>query len=300
VTESSTGPALSAAERRAAETLLTDAWGQRTEVRAAEAIWDRSHVVRLHLGTDRTAVLKRRGERERDRRDLGFEVELASLEYLNAMPEPVAPRLLAADPDAGIMLIEDLGPGPSLADSLLTGGREQAQADLIAYARALGSLHAWSTGRRDRLAELRARHAPGATTTPRWMAAVGPGKDAFLGAAAALGLPTGGAGDEIDELGTMLNATAPLGLVHGDACPDNVRIADGSCRIFDFETSGWGPVALDAAHLLAPFPSCWCFARLPAEVAARPSAPTAPGSRPRPSTRARTGMPRWRPPWPAG
>ena len=43
--------------------------------------------------------------------------------------------------------------------------------------------------------------------------------------------------------------------------------ADG-CRIFDFEISGWGPVVLDAVYLLAPFPSCWCFARLPAEVAA--------------------------------
>jgi hypothetical protein len=80
-------------------------------------------------------------------------------------------------------------------------------------------------------------------------------------------VPTGGAGDEIDELGALLNATGPLALVHGDACPDNVRIVDGSCRIFDFEISGWGPVAFDAAHLLAPFPTCWCFARLPAEVA---------------------------------
>jgi Phosphotransferase enzyme family len=58
------------------------------------------------------------------------------------------------------------------------------------------------------------------------------------------------------------------GLVHGDACPDNVRLAGGACRIFDFESSGWGSVALDAAYLLAPFPSCWCFGRLPAEVAA--------------------------------
>jgi hypothetical protein len=32
--------------------------------------------------------------------------------------------------------------------------------------------------------------------------------------------------------------------------------------------AGWGSVVLDAAYLLAPFPSCWCFADLPAEVAA--------------------------------
>ena len=65
-----------------------------------------------------------------------------------------------------------------------------------------------------------------------------------------------------------MNGTGYLGLVHGDACPDNMRFRADGCRIFDFETSGWGPVVLDAAYLLAPFPSCWCFARLPAQVAA--------------------------------
>jgi hypothetical protein len=100
VTEPSAGPALSAAETKAAETLLTEAWGERTEVRAAEPIWDRSHVVRLqvgagHLGAGRSAVLKRRGGPEHDPQDLGFGIELAALEYLNAMPVPMAPRLLA-------------------------------------------------------------------------------------------------------------------------------------------------------------------------------------------------------------
>ena len=66
----------------------------------------------------------------------------------------------------------------------------------------------------------------------------------------------------------MLNETGYHGLVHGDACPDNVRFSGGRCRIFDFEHSGWGPVVLDASYLLAPFPSCWCFGRLPASVAA--------------------------------
>jgi Ser/Thr protein kinase RdoA (MazF antagonist) len=268
VTESAAGPALPPAERQAAEALLADARGERTEIRAAEAIWDRSHVVRLHLGADRSVVLKRRGDQEPGVQDWSLEIELAALEYLNAMPAPVAPRLLAADPDVGILLMEDLGPGASLADSLLTGQRGQAKADLIAYARALGSLHAWSTQRPDELAELRARYAPGAMTGTMWMSRFESRKDAFLGAVATLGRPVGAARDEINELGATLNATGFHGLVHGDACPDNVRIVDGRCRIFDFETSGWGPVALDAVYLLAPFPTCWCFARLPAEVAA--------------------------------
>ena len=44
-----------------------------------------------------------------------------------------------------------------------------------------------------------------------------------------------------------LTETGYRGLVHGDACPDNVRFLDGRCRIFDFEHSGWGAVALDAS-----------------------------------------------------
>jgi Ser/Thr protein kinase RdoA (MazF antagonist) len=245
-------PALSAAETRAAEALLARVWGPGTSVHAAEPIWDRSHVIRLHLATDRSVVMKKRADKD------SFGVELAALQYLNGMPEPVAPRLLGADADAGILLMEDLGPGASLADSLLTGDRSRVQADLVSYAEALGAMHAWSM-RRPRGPSL---------GTPPWPGAVARGKDALLGAAASLGLPAAGGGTEIDQLCVMLNETGYHGLVHGDPCPDNVRFLDGRCRIFDFEHSGWGAVVLDASYLLAPFPSCWCFGRLPASVAA--------------------------------
>ena len=104
---SAAGAMLSAAEARAAEALLANAWGEPVEVRAAAAIWERRHVVRLSLDTGRTAVLKRRRDRGGWRGGPAFRVELAALEYLNAMPEPVAPRLLGADAEAGILLIED-------------------------------------------------------------------------------------------------------------------------------------------------------------------------------------------------
>jgi hypothetical protein len=244
-------PALSAAETRAAEALLARVWGP-TSVRAAEPIWNRTHVVRLQLAAGRSVVLKKRGDGD------SFGVELAALEYLNQMPEPIAPRLLGADAEAGILLMEDLGPGPSLADSLLTGDRSRVSADLVSYAEALGSVHAWSMGRpRDpRLG------------APPWPADVARGKDAFLGAALSLGLPAADAGTEIDQLSLLLNGPGYQGLAHGDPCPDNVRFLDGRCRIFDFEHSGWGPVVMDASCLLAPFPTCWCFGRLPASVAA--------------------------------
>jgi Ser/Thr protein kinase RdoA (MazF antagonist) len=268
VTNSPAQRVLTVAEEQAAAALLAAAWGERAEIRAAETIWNRRHVVRLDCGPDRPVVLKRRGAQEHGRRGLGFGVELAALEYLSAMPVPVAPRLLGADPDVGIVLMEDLGTGASLADSLLGGDRARAEADLVAYARALGALHAWSMGHPGDLAGLRARYAPGAPVSPAWISAVEGGGDAFLGVAASLGLPADGARPEIAEVAVMLTGPGYAGLVHGDACPDNVQLLGGTCRIFDFEISGWASVALDASYLLAPFPSCWCFASLPAEVAA--------------------------------
>jgi hypothetical protein len=123
-------------------------------------------------------------------------------------------------------------------------------------------------GRPDELAGLLDRYCPEAPPGPAWLRDVADGPDAFLSAVAAVGLAAGGVAAEIGQLPWMLNGPGYLGPVHSDACPDNVRLLTDGARIFDFETSGWGPVALDAAYLLAPFPSCWCFAGLPATAAA--------------------------------
>ena len=264
--DSTPPPALPEGGRRAAEALLTRALGEPAEVQSAEPLWDRGHVFRLHLAPARAVILKRK----RGQGPIGAQLfgdELAALNYLNAMPVPVAPRLLGADVRAGLLLMEDLGNGATLADSLMAAGRERVQAELIAYARALGSLHAWSMGHAGAAAGVRARHGPGDEAAPRWRDAVQRGKEPFLAAAARLGIARHGVAGEIDHVHRMIIGTSYLGLVHGDPCPDNVRLIDGTCRIVDFETAGWGPVAYDAAYLLAPFPSCWCFARLPAEVA---------------------------------
>jgi Ser/Thr protein kinase RdoA (MazF antagonist) len=256
---------LSAGQTRAATAILARAWGEPVTLETAEPIWERSHVVRLGAAAGRTAVLKR--ERKHGRSWPTFDMEAAVLDYLNAMPVPVAPRLFGTDADAGILIMEDLGEGSSLADSLLAGPRDRVQADLVAYGRALGSLHAWSMGHPGGLAGLRAKLAPGAAPETKWLEVIRRHGPVFLSAAASLGVAVDGVAEEIDQIVAMVSGTGYAGLVHGDACPDNVRITGGNCRIFDFETSGWGTVAFDAAYLVAPFPSCWCFAALPAEVA---------------------------------
>jgi hypothetical protein len=226
--------------------------------------------VRLRLADDdRTVVLKRPREQNFGDRSRGFEAELAALEFLRPMPSAVAPRLLGADVSAGILIMEDLGPGSSLADSLLGSDRGRVGTDLIRYARAIGAMHAWSIGRSGEYSEIQARlgGAPDAAQPPDWMDAIARSKEPFLEMAAQLGLSTDGVSREIDALGGMMEGAGYVGLVHSDLCPDNTHITDGQCRIIDFETSGWGPITLDVAYLLAPFPSCWCFASLPAETA---------------------------------
>jgi Ser/Thr protein kinase RdoA (MazF antagonist) len=253
-----------------AEALLARRWGTSVVVRDAEKIWDRSHIVRLRVaGDNRTVVLKRPRQENFGDRTRGFDAELAALEFLSPMEPAVAPRLLGADAAAGILIMEDLGPGSSLADSLLGSDRSRAEADLISYARAIAAMHAWSIGRSREYAELRARLAGAADgeARPDWMDAITGSKEPFLAMAAQLGLATDGVDQEIDSLEALMGGAGYVGLVHSDLCPDNTHIADGSCRIIDFETSGWGPIALDVAYLLAPFPSCWCFASLPAEAA---------------------------------
>jgi hypothetical protein len=212
---------LTAAETNVAESLLAEALGRPVAVRSAETIWGRSHIMRLHLAdADDSVVLKRRRSENFGGRVRGFGAELAALEFLNAEETAVAPRLIGASAD--LLLMEDLGPGSSLAHSLLNRDRDRAEAE---------------------------------------------GKEPLLEVAARLGLPVDGAGAEIDSLDALMRGSGYTGLVHGDPCPDNTHIVDGNCRIFDFETTGWGPFALDASYLLAPFPSCWCFASLPAQAA---------------------------------
>jgi hypothetical protein len=128
-------------------------------------------------------------------------------------------------------------------------------------------MHAWSMGRAASFSSVRARRAPSVPAGPEWPDRVAEGKEPLLEVAARLGLSVEGAAAEIDSLDGLMHGSGYTGLVHGDPCPDNTHIADGSCRIFDFETAGWGPLALDASYLLAPFPSCWCFASLPAPAA---------------------------------
>jgi len=211
----------------------------------------------------------RRGELEQ------LQNERAALEFLTAIGSALGPRLLAADDDAGILVIEDLGAGPALEDLLLGSDPSVAERGLVAFAGTLGRLHAATVGHATEYYQVRSRRGP-----------VDPAVDriSILGVdiARAWGhlrkivadcpyIPTPqGVDSDVDGLLRVLSEPGSyLAFSNGDTCPANCRMLDGGVRFIDFEHASFRHASLDAAALRFPFPACGCWSRLPRDVGRR-------------------------------
>ena len=237
---------------------------------AGEVVDGRHHVVRVTAADGRRAIVKRPrapGDSIWGGEPHGLAVEWAALDVLAGLDPPVAPRLLGGDDEAGVVVLEDLSAPGSLADTLLGDDPGRARAHLAAVAAALGRMHAATLGRADAIAAARARRGLPPEATGWWPARLAEARAWCRDEAAALGLTPGPLDAELDRV-AELTSGAYVGLVHGDPCPDNTLLVPGGPRLIDFERAGACSVALDAGYLLAPFPSCWCFGRLPADVLA--------------------------------
>jgi aminoglycoside/choline kinase family phosphotransferase len=179
----------------------------------------------------------------------------------------VGVRLLAADPDQGVMVFEDAGDDPPLlVGPLLHGSPEEAEAALTAYARALGHLHVATW-------KCRAEHEAVVKRTYPLAEVPAPGRRWIEAAAKKLPELLGGTlpAEEVDALARRLESPGDwLSLVHRDPCPDNAILSgDGTAILVDFEFASLGHMLLDASYWRMGFPTCWCAGRVPAEVAAR-------------------------------
>jgi Ser/Thr protein kinase RdoA (MazF antagonist) len=237
--------------------------GQR--VLGAELLWERRHIMRVH--TNGSSVVAKLATKMRDgKMDRGsLQSEAAALTLFHSMPNAVAPRLIGFDPELDLVVMEELPPGEALADFLLLGEPASAQSAMAKLAVALASLHAYSSSREDEYRTISATLTSPKLRRP-WMQRALEDQQSFLTAVGSL-VSTEGLESDVGHALNRLQTTHYRGLVHGDLCPDNVRVIGDGIRIFDFEGSMFGPIALDAAYFLAPFPSCWCFAELPESVA---------------------------------
>jgi hypothetical protein len=191
---------------------------------------------------------------------------------LTVLPREVrAPGVVAQAAAPPVLILEDLGAGPSLADALLGDDPGSAEAALHAWAAAIGALHAATRDSReafraalaDRQGDLPVRDSQLPIDVEDAVRALD--RECTM---LEVRVPSG-AFDELHGLAKRLSGSGLAALTPADACPDNnVRLADGLVLV-DFEGAQWRHVAWDVAYLLVPCPSCWCSWRVPDDVAHR-------------------------------
>jgi len=180
------------------------------------------------------------------------------------------PRLVAEQARPPLLLLNDVGTGPSVAGALLGVDPTAAARAVSDWAATMATLHAATLGTPEAFtAELR-RRTDGAPVPADPTAGLLEDAVASLDSRAGrtgLHVP-GGLRDEAAELLRRLSDPARSALSPADACPDNnVRGASGTLILVDFEGAAFRHVAWDVSYLTVPWPSCWCCWRLPAEVA---------------------------------
>lgn len=178
---------------------------------------------------------------------------------------PGTPRLLAVAAAERVLVMEDLGSAPTLADLLLGDDRDAAWTGARTWAHALGGLLASTRDRAGRVAaELDAAGLTDADTP----AALRAGLDRLTALGGGTpGLPSPPAGSALtrdtDRLVATLarDAAVTRGLAAvtpGDTCPDNAMRTGRGWRFLDAEGATVQHLALDAAYTLLPFATCWC------------------------------------------
>lgn len=204
-----------------------------------------------------------------------FSHEHAALEFLTSLGSAVGPRLLAADEEAGILIMEDLGTGPTLENLLVGDDSSEASQGLVAFAATLGRMHATTSGHVAQYYQIRRR-----------LGSVDPAFDRVsisgieiehawrqLQEIVAMrpSLPTPHAVDaDIHELLHVLSEPcAYLAFSNGDACPANCLLSGDALRLLDFEQASFRHALLDVTALRFPFPACGCWSRLPEDVGRR-------------------------------
>jgi Phosphotransferase enzyme family len=248
----------------------------RTAAAAAAAIGAESltGVARLN-GNDRTEVWRVTDgaasyvvKAYRTRDEGSFAREPAALGALGAAGTAgFAPRLLGVGTDPDLVVLEDLGCHPHVADRLLGRDPAAAAAAVEGWADAMAGLHLATTdavlddyGRR-----LGAR-APD-VETHQIPQSLSYSADRLVALGEVVDLPPDLEFlDTFRDLAATFSEPAPV-LTAGDACPDNNLLRGDGVALIDFEFAEVRHLTWDVAYLRVPWPTCWCSWRLPTRVA---------------------------------
>jgi hypothetical protein len=245
------------------QALLTDLCRAPVAVRRWERLepWSVARVQLERAGTDRTVIVKwvRAGPAQPRTEPWRLPAELAALQFLSDdLGVALAPRVIAADLPAGLLVLEDLAPRVPLDQLIRRDGGAAHLGRLAGFARAHGELSAATAGR---AGTYRARCAALGSPDP-----AGDAEGRLAGLwdrghedAAALGAPIAGpAASELTAVLDELSAPGPfLALSHGDAESNNILVRESGpadARLIDFEAASYAHALLDAVGLHVPGP----------------------------------------------
>lgn len=200
-----------------------------------------------------------------------FEAECAALKVLDDVGARSTAQLLAVDAASRVLVLEDLGDSPSLAHVLLYSQRPAAEAALIASARALGRLHSATFGNTETYDVVRSRLGPFDPVAERFTLRGRDVRRSIVKLAPLLDTHQLPAVSATADLEVVLDELADPGdflvLTTGDPCPGNEAVLPSEVRYFDLEAAAPRHALLDVAHYVVPFPNCWCWRRLPQDIA---------------------------------
>jgi len=257
-------PASGGGRRRAAvQALLTDLCRSPVAVVRWERLepWAVARVLLGGAGAGRTVIVKwvRAGPAQARTEPWRLRTELAALRFLSEdLGLALAPRAIAADVSAGLLVLEDLAPRVALDHLIRRDGAAAHLERLAVFARARGELSAATAGAAGtyhaRCAAL-GFPAPAGDAEGRRAGLADQGrKDA-----ATLGAPiAGSAASELIAVLEELNAPGPfLALSQGDAESNNILVHESGpadARLIDFEAAAYAHALIDAVCLHVPGP----------------------------------------------
>lgn len=266
---------------RAAERLLTARLGAQVRLADPEDLGGsgRSTVLRVRVARTPftmpgTVVIKHSPARPPDDGADPFAQEAASCQLFTALRREhrPGPELIACDPAARLLVLEDLGRSGTVASLLHSTGSctaSRAEQVLLDWAHALGRLHATTCDREPDFAALLRRLGTPQATDPfaEYGRAAMAGLPALL--ASELGVRTPSATvTEASRAAELLDGRPYRAFSPADLGPDNAVVGN-TVRFIDFEGGGFRTVLFDAVQLRAPVASslvAWAFPRGMAEA----------------------------------
>jgi hypothetical protein len=202
--------------------------------------------------------------------DSAFLREAVSYQFTTALSSEHRPGayLLAHNLPERLLILSDLGENASLSAVLRSGAAPARRNALMAFAQALGRMHAATVGREaDFVALLRrvdvVHRVDGISQQAE--AAIGevPG---LLRRELGIEVP-GEIAQRIVAGNRLFSAGRYRAFSPSDLCPDNVILNAEGARFLDYEWGGFRDATLDIAYALVSFPGCLCDVELSRERA---------------------------------